>query len=253
MGYLKSTIESTLVYAEQKKLPDYVSAIRKSWKPADSVVAGVEGLITTHGATVLDKIDLKLDPVVDAASEKYGKAKEKCSNVIEYAQTKKDGVVSYAQEKKEVVIMTVKEKRDSVTAATEDIVRKVKTGEIEQTLLKKTESNAYASWVAKALICYKGKLLCNAEMLTSQVKAKSNEQIVAFTALAKQLKGKLPIAEVNAQVLKFTEFVMAKSSPFVAMVNPYYAKAKTEFNVAKEKVYQQVMLLKKTYLAKKTA
>ena len=58
---------------------------------------------------------------------------------------------------------------------------------------------------------------------------------------------------MNAQVLKFTDFVMAKSSPFVAMVNPYYAKAKTEFNVAKEKVYQQVMLLKKTYLAKKTA
>jgi len=45
----------------------------------------------------------------------------------------------------------------------------------------------------------------------------------------------------------------AKSSPYVAMVNPYYAKAKTEFYVMKTKVTEKVMTLKQTYLAKKTA
>merc|ERR1719487_422912 len=107
MGYLKSAVETTLVYAEQAKIPDYVSAIRQKWKPADSVVAQVEALTSTYGAPLVTKIDLKLDPVVDAATEKYGMAKEKCSEVIEFAQTKKDGVVSYAQEKKEGVITKI--------------------------------------------------------------------------------------------------------------------------------------------------
>jgi hypothetical protein len=253
MGYLKSAVESTLVYAEQAKLNDYVSALRKSWKPADSMVAQVETILTTHGATVVNKIDTKLDPVVDAATEKYGMAKEKTYSVIEYAQTKKDGVVSYAQEKKEGVISKAKDAGKKVVAAKEDIVSKVTSGEIEQILLKKTESSAYASWVAKTLITYKGKILVNAKTITTQIQTKGNEQIVALKALAKQLKGKLPIAEVNAKVTQLTEFVTAKSSPYVAMVNPYYAKAKTEFNVMKTKVTEKVMTLKQTYLAKKTA
>jgi hypothetical protein len=132
-------------------------------------------------------------------------------------------------------------------------VSKVTSGEIEQILLKKTESSAYASWVAKTLITYKGKILVNAKTITTQIQTKGNEQIVALKALAKQLKGKLPIAEVNAKVTQLTEFVTAKSSPYVAMVNPYYAKAKTEFNVMKTKVTEKVMTLKQTYLAKKTA
>lgn len=267
MGYLKSTIESTLVYAEQAKLNDYVSTIRKSFKPADSVAAQVEAVLSTHGAPLVTKIDTKLDPVVDAATEKYQMTKEKCtekcSEMVMYAQTKKDGVVSYAQEKKEGVIMKgvsmkegvimkAKETKKTVTSAKEDIVRKVKSGELEQLILKKAESNAYADWVAKTVIGYKGKLMLNAKTITTQIKTKSNEQMAALMALAKQLKGKLPIAEVNAKVEKFTEYITGLSSPYITKMTPYYTKAKTDIYDAKTKVYEKFMELKMTYLAKKT-
>jgi hypothetical protein len=255
MGYLKSAVETSLVYAEQAKIPDYVTSIRKSFKPADNMAAQVEAIVSTHGAPLVTKIDLKLDPVVDAATEKYGMAKEKCTTVIEYAQTKKDGVVSYAVEKKEGVIMKVKDTRKTVTAATEDIVRQVKTGEIEKTILTKAEKAEwnYTAGLVKTLIGYKGKILVNAQTVTTQIKTKSDAQIAVIKAYAMELKGKLPIAAVKAKVAVWKEIIEAKSSPYVAKATPYYAKAKTELNVAKSKVYAKFMELKQTYLAKKTA
>jgi hypothetical protein len=257
MGYLKSAVESTLVYAEQAKIPDYVSMIRKNFKPADSVVAQVESVLSTHGAPLVTKIDLKLDPIVDplvdAATEKYGMAKEKCTTVIEYAQTKKDGVVSYAQEKKDGVIMKVNATSKTVLAAKEDIVRQVKTGEIETTILKKAEYSPYTKWLANTVIAYKGKLVLNAKTVSTQIKTISGEQMIAFKALANKMKGKLPIAEVKAKVEQFTDIVTAKSEPYVAMVTPYITKAKAEFLDAKTKVYSKFMELKKTYLVKKAA
>lgn len=253
MGYLKSAVEYSLVYAESAKLNDYVSSIRKSFKPADSMAAQVEAVLSTHGADVVTKIDTKLDPVVDIATEKYGQAKEKYTSVIEYAQMKKDGVKTYAQEKKESVVMKAKETRQTVSAGVEDIVKKVKSGEVEQKILKKAASNAYTDYLAKTIFLYKGKLLVNAKTLSTQIQTKGNEQIVAFKALAADLKGKLPIAEVKAKVAKLTDIVMATSSPYVAMVTPYWSKGKAEFFVVKSKVYEQVMKLKSTYLAKKTA
>jgi hypothetical protein len=253
MGYLKSVVETTLVYAEQAKIPDYVSKVRKSWKPADSVAAQVEALVSTHGADLVSKIDGKLDPVVDAAADKYGQAKDKYTDMLEYAQSKKDDVVMKAQEKKSKVVTKVMDTRKNVTAATEDIVRQVKTGEIENTILKTAEYSPYTAWLAKTIIGYKGKFVLKSKMITTQIQLKSNEQIVAIKALATDLKGKLPIAEVKAQVEKISAFVTTKSSPYVAYLTPYYTKGMTEFNVVKTKVYSKFMDLKTTYLAKKSA
>jgi hypothetical protein len=241
------------VYAEQAKIPDYVSALRKSFKPADTVAARVESVFSTHGAPLVTKIDLQLDPVADYATEKYGIAKEKCTDVIVYAQTKKDDVVSYAQEKKDGVINKAKETSKTVMAAKEDIVRQVTTGEIETTILKKAEFSPYTAWLAKTVITYKGKLVLNATTITTQIQTKSTEQMKAFMALAKQLKGKLPIVEVKEKVAGFTKIVTTKSEPYVALVTPYYSKAKTELISAKDKVYTIFMDLKKTYLVKKSA
>jgi len=253
MGYLKSVVETTLVYAEQAKIPDYVSKVRKSWKPADSVAAQVEALVSTHGEKLVTKIDLKLDPVADAALEKYGMATEKCSNMKKYAQDKKDSVVTYAVETKEKVIMQVEDTKKKAVDVKEDIVRQVKTGEIETTILKKAQFNPYADWLAKTIIGYKGKLMVNGKTIMATVQAKSNEQIVVIKAYATELKAKLPIKEVKEQVDKITTFVTMKSSPYVEMLTPYYKKGKTEFNNAKTTVYSKFMELKTTYLAKKAA
>jgi hypothetical protein len=184
MGYLKSSIEYTLESAEKAKLNDYVAALRKSFKPADTVAAGVESVLSTHGAPLVNKIDLKLDPVVDAATEKYGMAKEKCSEAIVYAQTKKEGVVNYAVEKKEGVITKAKDIKKNASAATEDLISKVKSGEVEQQILKKAECNKYASLVAKTVIDYKGKLVLSATTLSTQLKTKGTAQYAALKAYA---------------------------------------------------------------------
>jgi hypothetical protein len=242
MGYLKSAVETTLVYADQAKIPDYVTKIRKSWKPADSVAAQVEALVSTHGENLVTKIDLKLDPVADAALEKYQMTTEKCSNIKKYAQTKK-----------ELVIMKVEDTKKKVSLAKEDIIKQVKTGEIETTILKKAAFSPYTDYLAKTIIGYKGKLVINAKTIYTQIQAKSSEQIVAIKAFAADVKGKLPIKEVKEQVDKITVYVTTKSSPYVEMLTPYIKKGKTEFNDAKTKVYSKFMELKTTYLAKKTA
>jgi hypothetical protein len=253
MGYLKSAVETSLIYAEQAKIPDYVSTIRKSWKPADSVAAQVEALVSTHGAPLVNKIDCKLDPVADAALEKYGMYKEKCTDMIEYAQTKKEGVVMKAKDTKEKVLTKVEDTKKKVTTAAEDIVCQVKTGEIETTILKKAEYSKYTAWLAQTIIGYKGKLVLNAKTISEQIQTKGKVQIVAIKAYATELKGKLPIAEVKMQVEKITAFVTAKSSPYVEKVTPFYVKAKKDFTDAKTKVYSMFVDLKTTYLAKKTA
>jgi hypothetical protein len=253
MGYLKSAVESTLVYAEQAKLNDYVTSIRKSIKPVDSIAAQVEALASTHGAPIVEKIDLKLDPVVDAATEKYGMAKDKCTDVIVYAQTKKDGVVSYAVEKKEGVISKAKDAKKTVVDAKDEVVRQAKTGEIDNTIMKKAEVNKYTAWFAKTLIGYKGVLVVNAKTLSTQITDKSTAQIAILKAKAYELKGKLPIATVEKKVAELTDFVTAKSSPYIKMVKPYVTKAKTDFYDMKTKVYERVVEFKKTYLAKKSA
>lgn len=249
MGYLKKAVESTLVYAEQAKLNDYVSAFRKSCKPADSVVGTVESVLSTHGAPLVDKIDVTLDPLVAASIDKYGQAKKKSSEVYEYAQSTKEGVVSYAIEKKDGAINKVKETKNTATALTSDIISKVKSGEMEQTLLKKAECNAKLSWVATTLVTGKGKLLVNAKTLYKQIETTADKQLVAFKAYAQQLKGKLPIAEVSEKVSKFATTIKEKSSPYVDIAKPYIKTAKAEFN----KVYTKLLEFKASFLAKKTA
>jgi hypothetical protein len=253
MGYLKSAVETSLFYAEQAKIPDYVSAIRMKWKPADSMVAQVESLVSAHGAPLVNKLDQKLDPVADAAFEKYGMYKEKCTDMIEYAQTKKEGVVTYTNEKKELVVTKVKASTKTVSDAKEEIVRQVKTGEIETTILKKSEFSPMASWLAKTIIGYKGMLKVKATTITAQIQTKSAKQMDAIKVFAKELEGKLPIVEIKAKVAEITVVVTAKSSPYVDMVMPYYLKAKTEFKDAKSKVYSKFMDIKSAYLVKKTA
>jgi hypothetical protein len=259
MGYLKAAVETTLTYAEQAKIPDYVASIRKSFKPADSMVAQVEALAATHGAPLVTKIDCKLDPylepVVDVATEKYGMYKEKCFTVVESAKTKKDSVVSYAQEKKEGVISKVKDVKEKASAAKEDIVRQVKTGELETTILKKAEKAEwmYTAWLVENIIGYKGKLVLNAKTIKTKLQTMGTAQLELVKAYAKELEGKLPIEEVKAKVDKLTAFVTTKSSPYVAMVTPYYTSAKNEFFFAKAKVLSKITELKETYMAKKTA
>jgi hypothetical protein len=128
----------------------------------------------------------------------------------------------------------------------------VKTGEIDKTIIEKAEFNAYTAWFAKTLIGYKGVLVVNAKTLSTQITDKSTAQIATLTAKAYELKGKLPIATVEKKVAELTDFVTAKSSPYIKMVKPYVTKAKTEFYDIKTKVYERVLELKKT-LAKKSA
>jgi len=141
----------------------------------------------------------------------------------------------------------------TVLAAKEDIVRQVKTGEIETTILKKAEYSPYTKWLANTVIAYKGKLVVNAKTISTQIKTMSTEQLVAFKALAMKMKGKLPIEEVKAKVEFFTESVQMKSEPYVAKLTPYITKAKAEFFITKTKVYSKFVELKKTYFVKKTA
>jgi hypothetical protein len=271
MGVLKNVIASGLAYAEEKQVPKYVSTLRSSWKPCDSVIGQVETLLNTHGPSILDKADLKVELIHTKAKETYGDGIKKGTEVVSYAKQTKDGVVSYALDKKTTLLDTAsKTKATSISKAME-IKAKVQSGELKKDILKKLEKQPVAASVATQVVA----LLTIATALPDTLKVKADAHVKTAKALyaswcvrakacADTAIAKLPVSAAQEKVAKvekqvrayllmakqtakpYTEKLQDKTAPYIKLMKPYVTKAKIEAT----KVYTKLFEYKTAFMKK---
>jgi len=271
MGVLKNVLASGLAYAEEKQVPKYVTSIRNSFKPCDSVLTQVESLLTTHGSEILDKVDVQLDMLEAKAKEKYGEGIKKGTEVVSYAKETKDGVVSYAVDKKTAVYDKATKTTALAKTTARDIATKVQSGELKEKLMKKIEKQPMAAQITGKVFT----LLAVATAFTGNLKSKADGHVAMAKGLytewcakakkaADDVLAKLPVAAAQEKVamvekqvraylkqatemaMPYAEKVQAKTAPLMEQLKPYVAKAKTEAS----KVYVKLMEYKTTFTKK---
>jgi len=272
MGVLKNVVASGLAYAEEKQVPKYVSKLRDSFKPCDSVLSQAETLLKTHGPQILDKADLKVEFIHTKAKETYGDGLKKGTEVVSYAKQTKTDIVSYALDKKTAVLDKTSKTTALAKSKAKDIASKVQSGELKAKLMKTLEKQPLAKSVATKYIF---PLLAIATALPDTLKTKADAHVKTAKALyasalvkaktyADTVIAKLPVtaakekvAKVEKQVFAYVEIaktkakpyaekLQSKTAPYVEQIKPYVTKAKLEAT----KVYTKLMEYKTAFMKK---